>query len=40
MKVIYITDQLHQQLKIRAIHNSESLQSTTNQILTDGLKAD
>ena len=38
MKTIYITDEMHNKLKIRAIHNSESMQDTTATLLTKALK--
>ena len=38
MKILYISEDLHKKLKIRAIHNSLNLQEQTALLLTQALK--
>ncbi len=38
MKILYINEDLHKRLKIRAIHNSESMQDATAALLEKALK--
>ena len=38
MKIIYISNELHSALKIKAIHHGKTLQAVTDEILSNNLQ--
>jgi len=38
MKIVYISNELHKKLRLRAIHNNSTLQNTTDDLLIKALK--